>query len=240
MINIDELNSHAKEFELYQFFSLAISQFGKKIALASSFGPEDLVLMHHVIKNSLPIEIFVLDTGRLPNETYDLIEDWTKLYGNIFKIYYPNPSDLEHYVSHYSVNAFFHSSDLRKKCCHIRKVLPLNRALSGSLAWFTGLRKEQSIDRSYGHYFSYDDHGRVKIAPLLDWKKNQVWDYISKYHIPFNRLHTQGYASIGCAPCSRPIEPYEDERAGRWWWEGEGKKECGLHLSLKEMNHDVT
>ncbi|WP_141734229.1 phosphoadenylyl-sulfate reductase [Oligoflexus tunisiensis] len=212
---------------------LAARWFAPELALASSFGAEDLVLMHLALQLDVRPEIFVLDTGRLPPETYDLIERWRIRYDLSLRFYYPDPAALEPFVTRHGPNAFYESAARRKECCHIRKVEPLQRALAGKKAWLTGLRREQSPVRSTVALFALDEAERLKISPLISWSRQDVWAYIKAHNLPYNPLHDRGYASIGCAPCTRAIEPHEEERAGRWWWEDQSHKECGLHSPAK-------
>jgi len=199
--------------------------------LATSYGAEDMVLMDMIAKFAPEIGIFTLDTGRLPKETYDLMQQAKKHYQLEVDVYYPDALSLQQFVTHNGPNAFYDSVDLRKQCCGIRKVAPLNRALTGKKAWLTGMRRSQSVTRNELPVSEWDaDHELQKFSPLTDWSNGEVWKYIRAFDVPFNELHNQGYASIGCAPCTRAITPGEDIRAGRWWWENPETKECGLHV----------
>ena len=202
--------------------------------LATSYGAEDMVLMDLIAKFAPQIGIFTLDTGRLPKETYDLMQQAKKHYQLEVEVYYPDSLSIEQFVTHNGPNAFYDSVDLRKQCCGIRKVAPLNRALAGKKAWLTGMRRSQSVTRNELPVSEWDaDHELQKFSPLTDWSNGEVWKYIRAFDVPFNELHNQGYASIGCAPCPRAITPGEDIRAGRWWWENPETKECGLHVKAK-------
>ena len=202
--------------------------------LATSYGAEDMVLMDLIAKFAPQIGIFTLDTGRLPKETYDLMQQAKKHYQLEVEVYYPDTLSIEQFVTHNGPNAFYDSVDLRKQCCGIRKVAPLNRALAGKKAWLTGMRRSQSITRNELPVSEWDaDHELQKFSPRTDWSNGEVWKYIRAFDVPFNELHNQGYASIGCAPCTRAITPGEDIRAGRWWWENPETKECGLHVKAK-------
>jgi phosphoadenosine phosphosulfate reductase len=202
--------------------------------LATSYGAEDMVLMDLIAKFAPQIGIFTLDTGRLPKETYDLMQQAKKHYQLEVEVYYPDTMSIEQFVTHNGPNAFYDSVDLRKQCCGIRKVAPLNRALAGKKAWLTGMRRSQSVTRNELPVSEWDaDHDLQKFSPLTDWSNGEVWKYIRAFDVPFNELHDQGYASIGCAPCTRAITPGEDIRAGRWWWENPETKECGLHVKAK-------
>ena len=202
--------------------------------LATSYGAEDMVLMDLIAKFAPQIGIFTLDTGRLPKETYDLMQQAKKHYQLEVEVYYPDTLSIEQFVTHNGPNAFYDSVDLRKQCCGIRKVAPLNRALAGKKAWLTGMHRSQSVTRNELPVSEWDaDHELQKFSPLTDWSNGEVWKYIRAFDVPFNELHNQGYASIGCAPCTRAITPGEDIRAGRWWWENPETKECGLHVKAK-------
>lgn len=202
--------------------------------LATSYGAEDMVLMDLIAKFAPQIGIFTLDTGRLPKETYDLMQLVKKHYQLDVEVYYPDTLSIEQFVTNNGPNAFYDSVDLRKQCCGIRKVAPLKRALAGKKAWLTGMRRSQSVTRNELPVSEWDaDHELQKFSPLTDWSNGEVWKYIRAFDVPFNELHNQGYASIGCAPCTRAITPGEDIRAGRWWWENPETKECGLHVKAK-------
>jgi len=198
---------------------------------ANSFGAEDMVLTDLIAKHARGIEIFSLDTGRLHGETYKLMGQAREKYtGVAFKVYYPNAAAIEEFVNKNGINAFYSSVDMRKKCCGIRKVEPLKRALAGKTAWITGLRREQAVSRTALEISEFDkDNGLQKFNPLADWTLKDVWDYIREFDIPYNELHDRNFPSIGCEPCTRAITPGEDVRAGRWWWENPETKECGLH-----------
>ncbi len=200
---------------------------------ASSLGAEDMVLTDLIAKHAPGISVFSLDTGRLNPETYELLAKVQETYGKQveIKVYYPQPDALQQYVEHNGINAFYHSVDLRKACCGIRKVEPLKRALAGKTAWITGMRRQQAVTRANMPVQEHDaDHGLEKFNPLADWTEKDVWEYIRGNGIPYNALHDKHYPSIGCAPCTRNIAVGEDVRAGRWWWEDESGKECGLHV----------
>ncbi|ADE15507.1 adenylylsulfate reductase, thioredoxin dependent [Nitrosococcus halophilus Nc 4] len=199
--------------------------------LACSFGVEDMVLVDLICKHAPKIEIFTLDTGRLPQETYDVMQKVKERYARQVKIYFPETQAVEAYVGEHGPNGFYEAIALRKECCSIRKVEPLKRALTGKRAWITGVRREQSVTRKDLPLSEWDaEHELQKFNPLIDWSEDEVWDYVRRLELPYNALHDQGYASIGCAPCTRAITVGEDVRAGRWWWEDEDTKECGLHL----------
>jgi phosphoadenosine phosphosulfate reductase len=201
-------------------------------AFATSFGPEDMVLLDLIAREFSGIQVFTLDTGRLPKETLALMEVSLVRYGKPIQVFKPQLAAVENYVTTLGANAFYESIENRKSCCHIRKVEPLGRALAGKRAWLTGLRREQAASRAkLTHQEADATHGLIKFNPLLDWTSDDVWAYIRANDVPYNALHDRGYPSIGCEPCTRAVKPGEDPRAGRWWWESEaGKKECGLHV----------
>ena len=208
-----------------------IDQYGLKAGLACSFGMEDMVLIDIIAKAKGPMTIFTLDTGRLHEETYQIMDRVRSHYGLEIKTYFPNLEQVQVLVREKGFFSFKESIENRKECCGIRKVEPLNRALDELNAWVTGLRRDQAVTRTQTPKVLEDaDHPPlVKINPLADWKQDQVESYIEKNKVPVNALHKKNYPSIGCAPCTRPIEPGEDIRAGRWWWENPEHKECGLH-----------
>ncbi len=203
-------------------------------AFASSLGAEDMVLTDMIVRDRLAIEIFSLDTGRLPAETYALIDALRKHYGLTLRLFYPRHDLVEAYTRENGVNAFYDSVDLRKGCCFVRKVEPLQRALAGRKAWITGLRAGQAATRAGLPMRTFDpdngDGGLEKFNPLAEWDESEVWAYLQLNQVPYNALHDRFFPSIGCAPCTRAITPGEDIRAGRWWWENPDAKECGLHV----------
>lgn len=202
------------------------------VALASSLQAEDMVLTDAIARLRLPIGIFVLDTGRLHEDTLVLIPAIRKRYGLEVEVYEPQASAVANYVHFYGRDAFYGSTELRHRCCNVRKVEPLARALAGKRAWVTGQRREQASNRAQLPEREFDAvHGLEKFNPLAGWSEAAVWAYVREHDVPYNRLHDQGYRSIGCAPCTRPVLPGEDARAGRWWWERTEAKECGLHAA---------
>jgi len=206
------------------------SDFGPAV-FASSLAAEDMVLTDLILKSKLAIKIFSLETGRLHPETLAMLDRVKEHYGYEIATYRPQPEAVDAYVAQNGLNAFYDSVEMRKECCRIRKVEPLGRALKGNKAWVTGQRRSQSATRAELHVQENDAaHGMEKFNPLADWSEQDVWDYIRANGVPYNALHDQGYPSIGCAPCTRAIEPGEDVRAGRWWWENPDSKECGLHM----------
>ena len=200
-------------------------------AFANSLGAEDMVLTDLIVGEKLDIEIFSLDTGRLPLETYDLIAEVKKHYGLALKLYYPRHDLVEAYTREHGINAFYESVELRKACCFARKVEPLQRALVAKKAWITGMRAQQSATREGLPVQVFDEgNGLEKFNPLSDWSEKEVWAYLKLNKVPYNALHDKFYPSIGCAPCTRSVTPGEDVRSGRWWWENPESKECGLHV----------
>jgi len=200
--------------------------------LASSLSIEDMVLADLIGRERLPIEIFVLDTGRLHGDTLDLVGRIEQRYGIAVRMYRPQPQAVNEYIVRFGRDAFYESPELRKQCCAIRKVEPLKRALAGKRAWITGMRRGHSAARSVIAIEEFDRvHDLAKFNPLADWSETEVWDYVGRYEVPYNPLYDQGYRSIGCAPCTRPVVAGEDARAGRWWWESAVASECGIHVS---------
>ena len=198
-------------------------------SFACSFGAEDMVLLDAIANNARKIEVFTLDTGRLPEETQTLLETVRGKYPIVIRTYFPDAAAIEAWIEQNGPNGFYKSVAQRQQCCGIRKVQPLRRALAGKKSWITGLRREQSQARQTLQLEGWDDaNGLIKINPLLEWSDDDVWAYIKEHGVPYNALHDRGYPSIGCAPCTRAVQPGEDSRAGRWWWEA-SSKECGLH-----------
>jgi len=198
---------------------------------ASSLAAEDMVLTDMILRAKLPITIFSLETGRLHKETLGMLDRIKETYGYEVKLYRPEQSAVDAYVRDHGLNAFYDSVEMRKECCRIRKVEPLRRALAGNKAWVTGQRRAQSATRTELEVQENDEaHGLAKFNPLADWSEEDVWHYIRSQDVPYNPLHDKGYPSIGCEPCTRAIQPGEDIRAGRWWWENPESKECGLHV----------
>lgn len=202
-----------------------------KIVFSTSFGMEDQVVSHAIFSQNIEnIEVFTLDTGRLFPETYSVWDKTQLQYNAKIKAFYPNSESIERYINENGINAFYNSVDLRKTCCFIRKVEPLNRALEDATIWITGLRSEQSNNRNGLNEIEWDQEKQLfKFNPLLNWSTDEVMEYLKQHAVPYNPLHDEGFISIGCAPCTRAIKPGEDFRAGRWWWEEQSKKECGLH-----------
>ena len=210
--------------------ALLANTFPGKIIFSTSFGWEDQVITHMIFANKLPIKVFTLETGRLFPETYYVWNRTMEMYGQPIHAYYPNNELLEQMVNTKGPNSFYESVDNRKECCGIRKLEPLKRALTGNEVWITGIRAEQSINRQFMDNVEWDDQNNlIKFHPIYEWTLDDIKNYIKQHNIPYNTLHDRGFPSIGCAPCTRAVREGEDFRAGRWWWEDQSKKECGLH-----------
>jgi phosphoadenosine phosphosulfate reductase len=209
----------------------ALTHFGSRVGFASSFGAEDVVVIDMIARVAPGLRVFTLDTGRLHEETYEVIEATRVRYGITIESYFPERAAVEGLERTKGLYSFRESIENRKECCGVRKMEPLRRALAGLDAWVTGLRREQSVTRATFAKAEIDagNRGIVKLNPLADWSLDQVWDYIRKHDVPVNALHDRGFPSIGCSPCTRAVLPGEDVRAGRWWWETPETKECGLH-----------
>jgi phosphoadenosine phosphosulfate reductase len=224
-------------FSTLEILRWALEKFSPDIALASSFQIEESVLIDlmHRLRGS-DFRVFTLDTGRLNQETYECMDALRDRYSIQIEVFFPEACAVETMVRSHGLNLFYQSIEMRKMCCNIRKVEPLKRALSGLNAWITGLRREQAVTREAVSTVEIDRNfgNIIKVNPLADWSLTQVWDYIRDNGVPYNKLHDRGVPSIGCAPCTRAVKPWEDTRAGRWWWENPESKECGLHLKNVE------
>lgn len=224
--NIEKLNLMTPE----EAMRYLMDKYGDRIALSSSLSLEDQVITHMMLSIRKNARIFTLDTGRLFPETYSLIDKTNMKYGIKMEIYFPDHEKVEAMTRKHGVNLFYESIEKRKECCNVRKIEPLNRALSTLDVWVCGLRREQSITRGDMKMVEKDPYSNViKFNPLIDWSLKDVTDYIKANNIPYNPLHDKGYPSIGCQPCTSPVAEGEDIRSGRWWWEDPDKKECGLH-----------
>jgi phosphoadenosine phosphosulfate reductase len=212
----------------------AIERFGRRFAVVTSFQAEGMVVLDLARQVDPGVRVLTLDTGRLPEETYQVIEAVRTGMGLEVEVITPDPADVAAMVAGHGPNLFHKDPALRRLCCHVRKVAPLDRALAGVGAWATGLRRDGGPARAGTAKAEVDDaHGGiVKLNPLADWTRDQIWAYVRSHRLPVNPLYEQGYTSIGCAPCTRPTPPREDERAGRWWWEADQDRECGLHTRL--------
>lgn len=223
-------NEELREATAQDTIRYFLDEFGDTITFSTSMGAEDQVITDMVVQIDPSVRIFTLDTGRLFQETYDLIDQTNEKYGIQIEVIFPDYQQVEKMVKEKGMNLFYHSVENRKLCCGIRKVEPLKRAFKGMDGWICGLRKDQSVSRFFSQKVEWDEQNQlVKINPLIDWTEKDTWNYIHENQVPYNSLHDKGYASIGCLPCTRPIKPGEDFRAGRWWWEDEEQKECGLH-----------
>lgn len=222
---------HLSGLKPAEFIRYLIEQFPGGVTFSTSFSFEDQVITHEILENKLPVDIFTLDTGRMFPETYSTWNSTNDRYGVKIKAYYPDQEKLQEFIHQNGPNSFYESVENRKSCCAIRKVEPLQRALTGKQVWITGLRAEHSPNRNDMPIIEWDETNQIiKYHPLLHWTTEQVRAYIDQHLIPYNPLHDKGFVSIGCAPCTRAVKPGEDFRAGRWWWEDASKKECGLHV----------
>ncbi|HYM94948.1 MAG TPA: phosphoadenylyl-sulfate reductase [Chitinophagaceae bacterium] len=229
-----QLNEKMETYSLPDGLKAIADLFPGKVAFSSSMGQEDQVITDSIFTNRIPIRVFTIDTGRLFNETYELIERTNSRYKQNVQVYFPESADVENFATAKGINSFYESIDNRKECCSIRKVKPLNRALEGAKVWITGLRAEQSANRSNMSIIAWDELRQLyKFNPLINWTYNEVVDYLKEFNVPYSSLHDKGFISIGCAPCTRAVAPGEDARAGRWWWET-SQKECGLHQTTQK------
>jgi phosphoadenosine phosphosulfate reductase len=228
-----QIPAEAEALDALEVLAYSLDALGRdRLAIASSFGAEDVVLIDLLASLEPRPRVFTLDTGRLPQETYDLMDQVRRRYAIDIEVYVPEAARVEQMVRAKGLNLFYESTENRIACCHVRKVEPLGRALATLDGWVTGLRRDQIATRIETAKIAPDPGhpGVWKIAPLADWTSEQVWAYIREHDLPYNALHDKGYPSIGCAPCTRAIEPGEDERAGRWWWERPEERECGIHF----------
>ncbi len=220
-----------------QILGFAAEKFGPDLVFATSLGAEDQVLTDLIVKSKLNIPVVTLDTGRLFEETFDLLAETEKYYGIRIRVYSPDAKELEDLVNAHGIHCFRRSVELRKLCCRVRKISPLKRALAGKKLWICGLRREQSVTRSDIGILEDDPaNGLLRLNPLADWSEERVWDYIRAHNVPYNVLHDRGFPSIGCACCTRAVRRIEDVRAGRWYWEAPEHRECGLHVHSQEKS----
>ena len=220
----------------------SIKNFAPRIALSCSFGaPEGMALLDMMHRIDTGSRVFVLDTGRLPQATYDLVDRIRDRYGKTVEVVFPDAAEVEALVRANGLNGFYESVDKRKACCRVRKVEPLNRMLAGLDAWVTGLRRDQNVTRANTPKLEIDraHGGIIKVNPIADWTRDRVEAYVREHEIPTNRLHLQGYPSVGCEPCSRAIRPGDDPRAGRWWWENAETRECGIHSDEQDQGSGI-
>jgi len=227
---IAKINEILKEQSPQEIINYFYTNHAGRIALSSSLGAEDQVLTDMIVKKYPEARIFTLDTGRMFKETYELIDEVNEKYQIHIEVFFPDYHFVEKLVNEKGIRSFYKSIANRKECCRIRKIAPLKRALEGLDVWVCGLRKDQSVTRFFNEIVELDTgNNLLKISPLLNWTEDQVWEYIKQNNVPYNKLHDQNYPSIGCQPCTRAVEPGEDIRSGRWWWEEPEQKECGLH-----------
>jgi phosphoadenosine phosphosulfate reductase len=230
MTELENIQREIHGLKPVKALALLANKFPGQIVFSTSFGWEDQVITHMIFTNDLPIKIFTLETGRLFPETYYVWNRTMEMYSKPIHAYYPNNELLEKMVNAKGPNSFYESVENRKECCGIRKVEPLRRALAGNKLWVTGIRADQSANRQHMHNLEWDElNNLIKFHPIYNWTLDQVKEYIRTHNVPYNTLHDRGFPSIGCAPCTRAVQPGEDFRAGRWWWEDQSKKECGLH-----------
>ena len=232
----EDLNRRYANAAAEEILAAALGAFHPRLAFACSLGLEDVVVLDLISRGDPKPRIFTLDTGRLNQETYDTLAALKARYGLPIEVYFPRTEAVEALLAAKGPNGFYESLENRRECCSIRKVEPLGRALAGASAWITGLRREQASSRGAVAPFQWDpaNGGLVKVNPLWAWSLDQVWAYVKTHDVPYNPLHDQGYPSIGCAPCTRAVQPGEDVRSGRWWWEQPGQKECGLHDQFRK------
>ncbi|MFZ4401254.1 MAG: phosphoadenylyl-sulfate reductase [Bacteroidales bacterium] len=229
---INELNEKYKNENPEIVLQYFLTAYKSKIALASSMGAEDQVLTHMIADIDKTTKIFTLDTARVFPETYSTIERTKSRYEINISVFFPDTAEVEKMVNEKGINLFYESIENRKQCCNVRKMEPLHRAFKGLEVWICGLRKEQAVTRENMQMIEWDSNNHlIKINPLINWTEKEVWGFIQKHSIPYNKLHDQGFPSIGCQPCTRAVQHGEDVRAGRWWWENPETKECGLHAN---------
>jgi len=233
MGQLSALELESKAATVRELLTATVREHGK-VVYANSLGAEAMVLTDIIFTDVPGVDVVSIDTGRLPEETYELLEKLQRRYKKPIRVLYPDGESVEKLVFEQGINGFFHSQDARVACCNTRKIVPFKRVVSGYAAWVTGVRREQSKTRSEGQFVEWDtQHGLHKISPLLDWTEEQIWAYIRARKLPYNSLHDKQYPSIGCAPCTRAVLPGEDSRAGRWWWESTESRECGLHPRVR-------
>ena len=226
---IRDLNERFRDAPAEEVVGFFLQAYKGRIALSSSLSIEDQTLTDIIVSQG-GTRIFTLDTGRLFPETYQLIDKTNLTYGIQLEVFFPDYNEVQRMVQEEGINLFYNSIESRHRCCQVRKLEPLQRAFKGLDAWICGLRREQSVTRQDMQVVEWDAmHQLIKVNPLISWTEKQVWDYIKEHQVPYNKLHKQGYPSIGCEPCTRAVKPGEDVRAGRWWWESPDHRECGLH-----------
>ncbi len=227
---IQKLNSSIINMDIKEAIQFLYNDHKDKVVFSSSLGMEDQVISHIIFTNNLSVKVFTLDTGRMFAETYAVLSKTIEKYNKEIKVYFPDNADIEKLMTEKGPFSFYYSVENRKECCNLRKIKPLKRALAGNEIWITGLRAEQSENRNNLNFIEWDEGNKIiKFNPLIHWTTEQIKEYIKINQIPYNILHDQGFPSIGCQPCTRKVNEGEDFRAGRWWWENNSKKECGLH-----------
>ena len=230
IMDIEALNKQFENSSAEEVLAYFLKEFQGEIALSSSLSYEDQVLTDMICEIDKSTRIFTLDTGRCFPETYSLIERTNERYGIKLEVYFPDYQNVQKMVAEHGVNLFYGSVELRHLCCNVRKIEPLQRALKGLKVWICGLRREQSITRKDMQLVEWDaNNSLVKLNPLIHWTEDEVKSYVKQHSVPYNKLHDKGFPSIGCQPCTRAVEPGEDIRSGRWWWENPEHRECGLH-----------
>lgn len=232
MGDLEEIKAALEGLNTVDKLKFLADQYADRIIFSTSFGWEDQAVTHLIFANNIPIKVFTLETGRLFPETYYVWNRTLEIYNKPIHAYYPKNELLQDLVNTKGPNSFYESVENRKECCYIRKIEPLKRALNGNKIWITGIRADQSANREDMHDLEWDEGNQlVKFHPIFDWTLDDVKAYIKEHNIVYNTLHDKGFPSIGCAPCTRAVQPGEDFRAGRWWWEDQSKKECGLHAA---------
>ncbi|MCK4874687.1 MAG: phosphoadenylyl-sulfate reductase [Sulfurimonas sp.] len=231
MVDITEIIKKFKDSTAQEILEFFLKEYGDRAALSSSLGVEDQVLTHMMLGIDKKANIFTLDTGRLHPQTYSVMDATNLKYGVKLNVFFPDTEGVEKLYQSQGINGFYESIENRKACCFTRKIEPLQRALSELDVWITGLRASQSVTRENLNLIEYDEVNKViKVNPLLEWSEEEVWNFVKKHKVPYNKLHDEGFPSIGCAPCTRAVKEGEDVRSGRWWWENPEYKECGLHI----------
>lgn len=230
-LNTEELKSALRDKTIEESIRILVASFPGKVVFTTSFGLEDQVITDIIFRNNLPVEVLTLDTGRLFPETYKVFSETKIRYNKYIKVYFPDYPEVERMETEKGPYSFYYSKEDRLECCRLRKVVPLNRALKGKECWISGIRASQSDNRSGMNKIEYDEDKKLfKFYPLFDWSYEEVKSFVIENNVPFNVLHDKGFVSIGCEPCTRAVNPGEDFRSGRWWWETDGPKECGCHI----------
>lgn len=230
-MNLKELKDKLAGKQIVEQLTIVAGAFPGQVVFTTSFGIEDQVITHLLFENDIPADIVTIDTGRLFPETYKVLNETFKKYGKKIRVYFPEFESVERMMTEKGPYSFYYSKENRLECCRLRKVVPLNRALEGKMLWISGIRAEQSENRSNMDSLEFDEGRKLyRFYPLFNWSWEEVKEFVRVNKIPYNPLHDKGFVSIGCEPCTRAIQPGDDFRAGRWWWETDGKKECGFHI----------